>query len=109
MNKMIVTTTNVIEGKTITAYKGIVFGESIIGANIFKDFLAGIRDIVGGRSGSYEGVMVEARENALREMEQRAAAIGANGIIGVDLDYEVLGAQNGMMMVTCSGTAVVLS
>ncbi|MBL7713561.1 MAG: heavy metal-binding domain-containing protein [Chitinophagaceae bacterium] len=106
---MIVTTTNVIEGKTITQYKGIVFGESIIGANIFKDFLAGIRDIVGGRSGSYEGVMVEARENALREMEQRAAALGANGIIGVDLDYEVLGAQNGMMMVTCSGTAVVLS
>lgn len=106
---MIVTTTNAIEGKTITSYKGIVFGESIIGANIFKDFLAGIRDIVGGRSGSYEGVMVEARENALREMEQRAAAMGANGIIGVDLDYEVLGAQNGMMMVTCSGTAVVLS
>lgn len=106
---MIVTTTNAIEGKTITQYKGIVFGESIIGANIFKDFLAGIRDIVGGRSGSYEGVMVEARENALREMEQRAAAMGANGIIGVDLDYEVLGAQNGMMMVTCSGTAVVLS
>lgn len=106
---MIVSTTNSIEGKTITSYKGIVFGESIIGANIFKDFLAGIRDIVGGRSGSYEGVMVEARENALREMEQRAAAMGANGIIGVDLDYEVLGAQNGMMMVTCSGTAVVLS
>lgn len=106
---MIVSTTNTIEGKTITSYKGIVFGESIIGANIFKDFLAGIRDIVGGRSGSYEGVMVEARENALREMEQRAAAMGANGIIGIDLDYEVLGAQNGMMMVTCSGTAVVLS
>jgi len=106
---MIVTTTNVIEGRTISSYKGIVFGESIIGANIFKDFLAGIRDIVGGRSGSYEGVMVEARENALREMEQRAAAMGANAIIGVDLDYEVLGAQNGMMMVTCSGTAVTLS
>lgn len=106
---MIVTTTNVIEGKNISSYKGIVFGESIIGANIFKDFLAGIRDIVGGRSGSYEGVMVEARENALREMEQRASAMGANAIIGVDLDYEVLGAQNGMMMVTCSGTAVVLS
>lgn len=106
---MTVTTTNVIEGKTINTYKGIVFGESIIGANIFKDFLAGVRDIVGGRSGAYEGVLIEARENALREMEQRAAALGANGIIGVDLDYEVLGAQNGMMMVTCSGTAVVLS
>lgn len=106
---MIITTTNAIEGRHISTYKGIVFGESIIGANIFKDFLAGIRDVIGGRSGSYEGVMVEARENALREMEQRALSMGANAIIGVDLDYEVLGAQNGMMMVTCSGTAVVLS
>ena len=106
---MTVTTTPTIEGKTINIYKGVVFGESIIGANIFKDFLAGIRDIVGGRSGSYERVLIEARENALREMENRGVAIGANAIVGVDFDYEILGAKNGMMMVTCSGTAVVTS
>ncbi|MES2479702.1 MAG: heavy metal-binding domain-containing protein [Bacteroidota bacterium] len=105
---MIISTTNTLDGKNISSYKGIVFGESIIGANIFKDFLASVRDIVGGRSGAYEKVLVEARENALREMEYRAAALGANAIIGVDLDYEVLGAQNGMLMVTCSGTAVIL-
>lgn len=103
---MIVTTTNAIEGSTVKAYKGIVFGETIIGANIFKDFLAGIRDIVGGRSGSYEKVVMEARETALLEMQQRAQATGANAIIGVKIDYEVLGANNGMMMVTASGTAV---
>ena len=83
-------------------------GETIIGANIFRDFLAGIRDIVGGRAGSYEKVLTDARETALREMQERAAALGGNAVIGVDLDYEVLGAQNGMLMVTASGTAVVL-
>lgn len=105
---MIVTTTNAIEGKNVKEYKGIVFGETIIGANIFKDFLAGIRDIVGGRSGSYEKVVMEARETALMEMQQRAQMMGANAVIGVDIDYEVLGTNNGMMMVSASGTAVVL-
>jgi len=106
---MITTTTNAIDGKSITEYKGIVFGETIIGANIFKDFLAGIRDIVGGRSGSYEKVVMEARETALLEMQQRAQLQGANAILGVKIDYEVLGASNGMMMVTASGTAVVIA
>ncbi|MBL9129185.1 MAG: heavy metal-binding domain-containing protein [Verrucomicrobiales bacterium] len=106
---MITTTTPSIEGHPVRQYLGIVTGETIIGANIFRDMFAGIRDIVGGRSGSYEKVLAEARETALREMQERAAALGANGVIGVDLDYEVLGAQNGMLMVTASGTAVVLS
>jgi uncharacterized protein YbjQ (UPF0145 family) len=106
---MIVTTTNAVEGRNVKEYKGIVFGETIIGANIFKDFLAGIRDIVGGRSGSYEKVVMEARETALLEMQQRAQMLGANAVIGVDIDYEVLGANNGMMMVSASGTAVVLA
>jgi uncharacterized protein YbjQ (UPF0145 family) len=105
---MIVTTTNAIEGRNVKEYKGIVFGETIIGANIFKDFLAGIRDIVGGRSGSYEKVVMEARETALQEMQQRAQQLGANAVIGVDIDYEVLGANNGMMMVSASGTAVIV-
>ena len=105
---MIVTTTNAIEGRNVKEYKGIVFGETIIGANIFKDFLAGIRDIVGGRSGSYEKVVMEARETALQEMQQRAQQLGANAVIGVDIDYEVLGANNGMMMVSASGTAVII-
>lgn len=104
---MIVTTTNTIEGKRITDYRGIVFGETIIGANLFKDFLAGFRDIVGGRSNTYEKVVMEARETAIAEMTQRAQAMGANAVIGIDIDYEVLGASNGMMMVTASGTAVI--
>lgn len=105
---MILTTTGTIEGKTIREYKDIVFGETIIGANIFKDLLASIRDIVGGRSGSYERVIIEARETSLREIQDRASKLGANAIIGIKVDYETLGAENGMMMVNVSGTAVVI-
>lgn len=105
---MIISTTGSIDGKPVREYKGIVFGETIIGANIFKDFLAGIRDIIGGRSGAYEKVMMEARETSLREMQERAAQMGANAIIGIKVDYETLGAGNGMMMVVSSGTAVVI-
>lgn len=103
---MLTTTTPTIEGRPVTQYLGIVTGETIIGANLFRDFFAGIRDIVGGRSASYEKVLSDARETAIREMQERAAALGANAVVGVDLDYEVLGAQNGMLMVTASGTAV---
>ena len=103
---MIVTTTPNIEGKTVADYKGIVTGEAILGANIFKDFFAGIRDIVGGRAGAYEKELLKAQEIALREMQARAETLGANAIIGVDLDYEVLGSGNSMLMVTTSGTAV---
>lgn len=106
---MIVTTTPNIEGKTIVDYKGVVTGETIIGANIFKDFFAGIRDIVGGRSGSYEKVLREAKDTSLQEMMERAKRVGANAIVGVDLDYETLGTDNGMIMVTASGTAVVIN
>jgi uncharacterized protein YbjQ (UPF0145 family) len=105
---MIISTTNNIEGQPVKEYKGIVFGETIIGANIFKDILAGIRDIIGGRSGAYERVMMEARETSLREMKERAEQAGANAIVGVKVDYETLGAGNGMMMVVTSGTAVVI-
>ena len=102
---MIVTTTPSIEGRAITAYHGVVTGETIIGANIFRDLFAGIRDIVGGRSGAYEKVLAEARESALREMQDRARTLGGNAVVGVDLDYEVI---NNMLMVTASGTAVTL-
>ncbi len=105
---MIVTTTNNIEGKKVTKYFGIVSGEAIIGANIVKDFFAGIRDIVGGRSGSYEEGLREAKEIALREMQEQAFRIGANAILAVDLDYETLGSNGSMLMVSASGTAVVL-
>lgn len=105
---MIITTTNSIEGSRIREYLGIVTGEAIIGANIVKDFLAGIRDIVGGRSGAYEESLRTAREESLREMATEASARGADAVIGVDLDYEVLGTGNGMLMVTTSGTAVTL-
>ncbi|MFQ6818649.1 MAG: putative heavy metal-binding protein [Blautia sp.] len=105
---MIVTTTGYIEGKKVEEYKGIVFGEVITGVNILKDFAAGVRNIFGGRSQSYEDELLQAREEALREMEERAAQKGANAVIGVDIDYEVLGADNGMLMVTASGTAVVV-
>lgn len=105
---MIVTTTSYIEGKKVEEYKGIVFGEVITGVNILKDFAAGVRNIFGGRSQSYEDELLQAREEALREMEERAAQKGANAVIGVDIDYEVLGADNGMLMVTASGTAVVV-
>ena len=105
---MIITTTPGLEGHPIREYLGIVTGEAIIGANIVKDFLAGIRDIVGGRSGAYEQALRTAREEALREMAEEAQARGANAIVGVDLDYEVLGSGNGMLMVSASGTAVAL-
>ncbi|MCR5642460.1 MAG: heavy metal-binding domain-containing protein [Prevotella sp.] len=105
---MILTTTPQIEGHTIREYKGIVTGETIIGANMFKDFMAGIRDIVGGRSGSYEKVLIEAKETSLQEMMQRAQAMGANAIVGIDIDYETIGSQGSMLMVATSGTAVVI-
>ncbi len=105
---MIITTTGTVEGRTVKEYKGIVFGETIIGANIFKDILAGIRDIIGGRSGAYERVMMEARETSLREMRERAEQLGANAILAVKVDYETVGTGNGMMMVVASGTAVIL-
>jgi len=103
---MIVTTTDSIEGKRVTAYLGICSGEAVIGANVFKDFFAGIRDVVGGRSGSYEKVLLEGKNDALEDMMAQAAAVNANAIIGVDIDYEVLGKENGMMMVVANGTAV---
>lgn len=105
---MLVTTTPQVEGQKIVRYIGLVSGETIIGANIFKDFFAGIRDIVGGRSGSYEKVLREAKETAVYEMQQYAASMGANAVVGVDLDYETLGSGGSMLMVTASGTAVVL-
>ena len=104
---MITTTTPSIEGKRIQEYKGIVFGEVVAGVDVIKDFTAGISNFFGGRSSTYEGELIQARQNALREMEERAREIGANAVIGVDIDYEVLGSNNGMLMVTASGTAVV--
>ena len=106
MNRIIVTTTNGVDGKIANQYLGIVTGETIIGANIFKDFFAGIRDIVGGRSGSYEKVLREAKDTALSEMQDAALRLGADAVIGIDLDYETVGANGGMLMVTASGTAV---
>lgn len=103
---MIVTTTNTLDTHEIKQYLGIVTGETIIGANLFKDIFAGIRDIVGGRSGSYEKVLREAKDTALREMKDQAMHLGADAIIGVDLDYETVGSSGGMLMVTASGTAV---
>jgi len=103
---MIITTTPSIEGKTIKAYKGIVIGEVISGIDFIKDFTAGLTNFFGGRSKSYEGELVAARENALQEMQQRAEKLGANAVVGVDIDYEVLGTGNNMLMVTASGTAV---
>ncbi len=103
---MIVTTTNTLNTHEIKQYLGIVTGETIIGANLFKDIFAGIRDIVGGRSGSYEKVLREAKDIALKEMEDQAMRLGADAVIGVDLDYETVGSSGGMLMVTASGTAV---
>lgn len=108
-NTMVVTTTNTVEGRTIKSYLGIVTGEAILGANIFRDMFAGIRDIVGGRSASYEKELRNARETAMAEMRQAAAELGANAVVGIDLDYEVLGQNNGMLMVSTSGTAVLIS
>jgi len=104
---MIISTTPSLEGKKITSYLGVVTGEAIIGANLFRDIFAGIRDIVGGRSGSYEEVLREAKNNALTEMQDNAMKLGANAVVGVDLDYETVGTNGSMLMVTASGTAVV--
>ncbi|MBN2286004.1 MAG: putative heavy metal-binding protein [Tissierellales bacterium] len=105
---MIITTTPSIEGKEVLAYKGIVFGEVVAGIDFIKDFAAGLSNFFGGRSGSYEGELIQARENAIKEMEKRAIKLGANAVVGVDLDYEVLGQANNMIMVTASGTAIVI-
>lgn len=103
---MIMTTTPSVEGRTIVEYKGIVFGEVITGVNFLRDFAASIRNIIGGRSGSYETELLTAREQALSEMADRAVRMGADAIVGIDIDYEVLGENGGMLMVTASGTAV---
>ena len=105
---MILTTTPTIEGQPIKQYLGIVTGETIIGANAINDFMAGLTDFFGGRSTTYEKVLIEAKESALAELQQRAAQKGANAIVGIDLDYETVGANGGMLMVTVSGTAVVI-
>ena len=105
-SQMTLTTTPGIEGKRITQYHGIVVGEAILGANVFRDFFAGITDVLGGRSGAYEKSLNEARETALKELEDRARDAGANAVVGVDLDYEVIGKEGSMMMVSASGTAV---
>jgi len=105
---MIITTTPVIEGHPIREYRGLVTGEVIAGVDFLKDFAAGLTNVFGGRSGSYEEELVRARDAALYEMQQRAAQVGANAIVGVDIDYEVLGSGNNMLMVAASGTAVVI-
>ncbi len=105
---MILTTTPTIEGRTITEYRGVVFGEVITGVNFIKDFAASIRDFVGGRSSSYEDELLNARAQAMRELEERANKAGADAVVGIDIDYEVLGQTNSMLMVTASGTAVKL-
>jgi len=105
---MIVTTTPTVEGRPAQQYLGVVAGEAILGANIMKDLFASVRDIVGGRSGAYEKELVKAREIALREMQEQAEKLGANAVVGVDLDYETVGSQGGMLMVSASGTAVKL-
>ncbi len=106
---MLITTTPTVEGRPIDKYLGIVTGEAIMGTNIVRDMFAGIRDIVGGRSATYEKALLEAQKVALEELEHRAGQVGADAVVGVDLDYEVLGQNNGMLMVTASGTAVKLS
>lgn len=105
---MILTTTPTIEGRTIIEYKGVVFGEVITGVNFIKDFKASLRDIVGGRSGSYEKELINARVQALKELEERARQMNADAVVGIDLDYEVLGQSGSMLMVSASGTAVKL-
>ena len=108
MDRIIVTTTNSIEGKKIVEYKDVIFGEVVNGVDFIKDFAAGITNIFGGRSGSYENELISARENALKELKQRANSIGANAIVGVKVDYETLGQGGTMLMVTISGTAVIV-
>ena len=105
---MILSTTPTIDGYTIREYRGVVTGETIIGANVFKDFFAGIRDIVGGRAGSYEKVLRDARDSSMQEMMRQAQATGANAVVGIDIDYETIGANGSMLMVAVSGTAVVI-
>ena len=105
---MILTTTPTIEGRTIREYKGVVFGEVISGVNFIRDFAASIRNIIGGRSGSYEEELLRARNQAMDKLADRAARLAADAVVGIDIDYEVLGENNGMMMVTASGTAVKL-
>lgn len=105
---MLLTTTPTFEGKKILEYKGIVFGEVVAGVDFVKDFAAGLTNFFGGRSGSYEGELIEARQNAISEMVNRAVGVGANAIVGIDMDYEVLGQGNNMLMVTVSGTAVIV-
>ena len=105
---MLVTTTNSVEGRRVIAYHGVVSGETILGANVFRDWFASIRDVVGGRSGGYEKVLRSGRDTALREMADEAARLGANAVIGVDLDYGAVGAKESMMLVTATGTAVTL-
>lgn len=103
---MLVTTTPTIEGQTITKYYGLVSGEAIVGTNVFRDMFASIRDVIGGRSGSYEEVLRKAKTEAIREMEQEAERLGANAIVGIDLDYETVGERGGLLMVAAVGTAV---
>jgi Uncharacterized conserved protein len=105
---MIITTTNCIEGKKVLEYRGIIFGEVISGVDVIKDIAAGLTNFFGGRSKSYEGELIQSREEALKELENRASAVGANAVIGVDIDYEVLGQGGNMLMVIASGTAVVV-
>lgn len=106
---MLLTTTPSVEGKSITKYCGVIAGEAILGANLFKDLFASVRDLVGGRSGTYERELQKAREIALKELEDRARELGANAVVGIDLDYEILGQKGSMLMVSASGTAVVVS
>jgi uncharacterized protein YbjQ (UPF0145 family) len=106
---MILTTTPAIEGRRVTHYLGVVTGEAVLGANLFRDLFAGIRDIVGGRSGAYEKELRKARDLAFEELQEAAAQLGANAVVGIDIDYEVLGEKNGMLMVSISGTAVTLA
>ncbi len=105
---MIISTTHTLENREIIEYKGLVFGEVVAGANIIRDFFAGIRDIIGGRSGAYEGKLNEARRDALRELEIAAQKIGANAVVGVSLDYQSMGGNKGMFIVVATGTAVVV-
>lgn len=105
---MVITTTPTIEGHPVREYKGVVTGETIIGANVIKDFMASLTDFFGGRSGQYEKVLIEAKDIAMREMMQRAMQMGANAIVGIDIDYETVGQSGSMLMVSTSGTAVVI-
>ncbi|SFK79817.1 heavy metal-binding domain-containing protein [Falsiroseomonas stagni] len=105
---MIFTTTSTVEGREVDRYLGVVFGDAVLGVNVFKDLLGGLRDIIGGRSGTYERELGSARDTALANLSQQAAAVGADAVLGIDIDYEVLGSGNGMLMVSASGTAVKL-